>query len=139
VIRAVLLVALLAAPARMWLTGFELSDLGPELAKLGVPVGPDPHPEQHFFQRSDNYALALRGVVAQTFSSYGLHGDYHHVSDEADTLDYPHLEACARGALDAARAISSGGLRPRWLEGKDPSKPAPKEGAPPKRKNGAGG
>ena len=50
-------------------------------------VAPDARPEQNFFQRSDNFALAQRGIVAQTLSSFGLHEDYHRVSDEADTLD----------------------------------------------------
>ena len=117
---------LLAAPARMWLTGFEFSDLGPEFQRLSLPVVADPHPEQNFFQRSDNYALAQRGIVAQTLSSYGLHTDYHKVSDEAKTLDYAHMEACAKAALAGCRAIAGGDFKPSWLEGKDPSKNKPR-------------
>ncbi len=45
-------------PDELWLTGFERSNLGPELAKHGAKLVADPHPQQHFFQRSDNYALA---------------------------------------------------------------------------------
>ncbi|HUR28686.1 MAG TPA: M28 family peptidase [Planctomycetota bacterium] len=114
---------LVALPARMWLTGFERSDLGPELQRLGVPVVADMRPDQGFFQRSDNYSLAKRGIVAQTLSSFGLHTDYHQVSDSADKLDYEHMEACALGALNGSRGIASGSYRPRWHEGLDPSKP----------------
>ncbi|MBK8179344.1 MAG: M20/M25/M40 family metallo-hydrolase [Planctomycetes bacterium] len=137
---------LLSAPARMWLTGYERSDLGDELARLGLPVVADPRPEQQFFQRSDNYALALRGVVAQTLSSYGMHTDYHTVRDEAATLDWVHMEACARGALSGVRAIADGSFRPRWREGLDPSKPRARSGGakppsepPPEKPKPAGG
>ena len=41
-------------PDELWLTGFERSTLGPEMAKRGARIVQDPHPEQNFFQRSDN-------------------------------------------------------------------------------------
>ena len=69
-------------PGTLWLTGFERSTLGPELARQGAALVADPHPEQNFFQRSDNYPLALRGVIAHTISSFGLHTDYHRPSDD---------------------------------------------------------
>ncbi len=45
-------------PNELWLTGWERTNLGPELAAHGALLVGDPHPEQNFFQRSDNYALA---------------------------------------------------------------------------------
>ncbi len=117
----------LKPPARMWLTGFERSDLGDELVRLGVPVVADFRLQQSFFTRSDNYALALRGVVAQTLSSFGLHEDYHKVSDEIESLDYTHMEACAQGALVGCRRIADGEFRPSWRPGLDPSKPKARE------------
>lgn len=47
-------------------TGWDRSNLGPTLRAHGALLGPDPYPDQHFFERSDNYALALKGVVAHT-------------------------------------------------------------------------
>jgi len=131
---------MLIAPARMWLTGFEFSDLGPEFQRLNLPVVADPRPEQSFFQRSDNYALAQRGIVAQTLSSFGMHTDYHKVSDEPKTLDYAHMESCAKAALAGCRAIADGDFQPRWLEGKDPSKskPASRRAGPPGPGGGGG-
>ena len=67
----------------LWLTGYERSNLGPELAKQGARLVQDPHPEQNFFTRSDNIQFARRGVVAHTVSSFGLHQEYHQPSDEA--------------------------------------------------------
>ena len=57
----------------LWLTGFDRSDLGPELVRHGANLVADPHPEAEFLsQRSDNYSLARRGIIAQTVSSFGL-------------------------------------------------------------------
>lgn len=107
---------------RLWLTGFERSNLGPLLVERQLAIVADPRLDQRFFQRSDNYAFALEGVVAQTLSSFALHEEYHTVRDEADTLDYAHLEAGARVALEAARLLSDGSFAPAWLEGKQPQR-----------------
>ena len=45
-------------PEELWLTGYERSNLGPELARRGAKLVQDPHPEENFFQRSDNIQLA---------------------------------------------------------------------------------
>src|SRR5262249_56421527 len=79
-------------PDELWLTGFDRTNLGPELAKHGAKLVADPHPKQNFFQRSDNYALAQQGVVAQTVSSFGLHADYHRPSDDVAHIDFAHIE-----------------------------------------------
>lgn len=106
---------------KLWLTGYELSNLGAAFAEAKVPIAVDPHPEQNFFARSDNIAFVKRGVVGQTFSTYNLHKDYHRASDEAATLDYAHMEQCLRTAADAVALVASGKVRPAWLEGKDPN------------------
>jgi hypothetical protein len=105
---------------RLWLTGDERTNLGAAWRELGLAIVPDPRPEQNFFVRSDNYAFAERGIVAQTLSSYDLHEDYHGVDDEAERLDYAHMETGVRAAYRAARALADGSLVPRWLPGKSP-------------------
>src|SRR5205823_11493901 len=84
---------------QLWLTGFERSNLGPELAQHGAKLVADPHPSQHFFQRSDNYALGLKGVVAHTVSSFGLHKDYHRPSDALAHLDFQHLQPATESMM----------------------------------------
>ena len=106
---------------RLWLTGFERTTLGPAFQEAGFLLVPDPHPEQNFFQRSDNYAFALRGIVAQTLSSYDLHEDYHRVTDEVDTLDFDHMEAAVRAALSGSVLLTDGRLTPDWLPGGQPT------------------
>jgi len=112
--------ALVGGPGKLWLTGFERTDLGAACSKAGLGVLADPRPDQHFFERSDNYAFVMRGIVGQTFSTYDLHDDYHHVTDEADLLDYDHMQACVESVLGAVRLVTDGDLRPRWNPGFEP-------------------
>ncbi len=107
-------------PHTLWLTGFERSDLGPALAKRGAKIVADPHPDQNFFQRSDNIQLARRGVIAQTVSSFGLHTDYHRASDETRTIDFAHMTDAIRSMLKPVLWLANSSFRPQWLPGKKP-------------------
>lgn len=111
---------LAGGPGRLWLTGHERTNLLEDFESAGLPIGPDPRPDQHFFERSDNIAFAMRGIVAQTLSSYGMHQDYHRPSDEVETLDLAHMEAATRSALAAVRRVTDGEFKPRWLPGGRP-------------------
>lgn len=103
-----------------WLTGYERTTLGEALAAAGIPIGPDPHPAQNFFERSDNYALALRGIPAHTLSSYGLHADYHTPADDVGTADLAHMTEVIRSAVRAVRLLADGEA-PKWKEGMRPA------------------
>ena len=104
----------------LWLTGYERSNLGPELARRGARIVADPHPEQNFFERSDNITLARKGVVAQTVSSYGLHTDYHQVSDDVAHLDVAHMTEAIQSMLAPVRWLANSRFTPAWLPGKRP-------------------
>jgi len=106
----------------LWLTGYERSTLGPEMAKQGALLVADPHPEQNFFQRSDNYTLALRGVVAHTVSSFGLHSDYHRPSDELSKIDFPFMTRAISSLIKPIRWLADSSFRPTWLPGKAPAR-----------------
>ncbi len=110
------------AAGTLWLTGFERSTLGPELAKQGASLVADPHPEQNFFQRSDNYPLALRGVIAHTISSFGLHTDYHRVSDEVGKIDFPFMTRSLNSLVKPIQWFANSDFRPAWLPGKAPTR-----------------
>ena len=116
--------ALVGGAGKLWLTGFERSNLGAAFAKAGLAVVADPRPDERFFQRSDNFAFAMRGIVAQTLSSYDLHTDYHTVRDEASRLDYGHMESALRSALIGVRALVDGSIDPAWEPGGNPQQPA---------------
>ncbi len=107
-------------PGSLWLTGWDRTDLGPELARHGARLVGDPHPQEQFFQRSDNYAFALRGVVAQTVSSFGLHADYHQPSDDLSKVDWKHMNQAIESLIEPVRWLANSGFRPQWVEGKKP-------------------
>lgn len=107
-------------PDELWLTGYSRSNLGPELARHGAKLVADPHPAEHFFQRSDNYALARDGIVAQTVSSFGLHKDYHRPSDDISRIDFPHMEQAIRSMVEPVRWLANSEFKPEWVQGKKP-------------------
>jgi hypothetical protein len=107
-------------PDELWLTGYERSDLGPELARRGAKLVQDPHPDQNFFQRSDNYTLARQGVIAHTVSSYGLHKDYHQASDEIKTIDFVHMTKSINSMVLPIQWLVNSAFVPKWVEGKNP-------------------
>jgi hypothetical protein len=106
----------------LWLTGYERSTLGPELARQGALLVADPHPEQNFFQRSDNYTLALRGIVAHTVSSFGLHTDYHRPSDEVSKIDFPFMTRSIGSLIKPVRWLADSSFKPAWLPGQAPKR-----------------
>ncbi len=104
----------------LWLSGWERSNLGPELASHGAKLVGDPHPEQNFFQRSDNYVLAKKGVVAQTASSYGLHDDYHQPSDDIAHIDFQHMTTAIASLIRPMEWLVNTDFRPQWNPGGKP-------------------
>ena len=110
-----------AVPAgTLWLTGFERSTLGPELAKHGANLVQDPHPKEQFFQRSDNINLAKQGIIAHTVSSFGLHTDYHQPSDELKTINFTHMDNAIASMIGPIRWLTDTSWKPQWNPGGKP-------------------
>jgi len=107
-------------PDQLWLTGWQRTNLGPELAAHGAQLVGDPHPEQNFFRRSDNYALARDGIIAQTVSSYGLHKDYHQPTDTLDRIDWQHLDSAIASMIAPVTWLANNDFVPRWNAGEKP-------------------
>lgn len=109
-------------PEELWLTGYDRSNLGAELAKRGAKLVADPHPQQNFFQRSDNYTLARQGVIAHTVSSYdAVNGTYYHkASDEIKTIDFQHMTRAINSMVAPVRWLVNSNFKPVWYEGKKP-------------------
>jgi len=99
-----------------WLTGYERTTMGDQLAEAGSPIVPDPRPDQRFFFRSDNIAFARLGIPAHTLSSFNLHTDYHQPSDEVELVDFAHMAALVDAAVEAVRFLADGPT-PEWKEG----------------------
>ena len=118
---------LMLAPGTLWLTGYDRSTLGAQLARWGAKIVADPYPRHQFFERSDNAVFAYRGVVAQTISSFGLHADYHRPTDEVSTIDFTHLGAVIRMLAPHIRHLANSDFEPTWLPGRRPQR----SGGPP--------
>jgi acetylornithine deacetylase/succinyl-diaminopimelate desuccinylase-like protein len=108
-------------PDTLWLTGYERSDLGPQLAAHGARLVADPHPEQNFFRRSDNYVLARKGIIAQTVSSYGLHSDYHRPSDDLAHIDFAHMTRAIASMVGPVKWLVNTDFKPQWTKDGKPS------------------
>ena len=107
-------------PTQLWLTGWERTDLGPTLATHGAPLVADPHPAGHFFQRSDNFNLARRGIIAQTVSSYGLGPHYHRPTDDLAHIDFDHLAHAIEWMIPPIVWLANSDWKPAWNPGGRP-------------------
>jgi hypothetical protein len=106
--------SLAGGAGRAWLTGFERSTMGARLARASVPLVADPRPAENFFERSDNIAFARLGIPAHTLSSFDLHGDYHHPSDDVSRVDFAHMTAVITSAVRAVRILADDETRVEW-------------------------
>ena len=107
-------------PGALMLTGWERTTLGPALQAHGARVGPDTYPEQHFFQRSDNYQLALRGVIAQTVSAAPLPATYHAPTDDLAHVDLAFMDAVISSMVGPVTWLLDSDFQPEWLPGQKP-------------------
>ena len=107
-------------PHTLWLTGYERSNLGPALKVFGARLVADPHPQQRFFQRSDNYVLARKGIIAHTVSSFGLHTDYHRPSDDLAHIDFAHMTDAIKSMVAPVRWLVNSSFKPEWNKGGKP-------------------
>ncbi len=107
-------------PGVLLFTGWDRSNLGPALKEHGALVGPDPYPEQHFFERSDNYSLALKGVVAHTAAGWGTVPTYHQPNDDMAHLDVAFMTRAIQSLIEPVRWLADSDFHPQWNPGGAP-------------------
>jgi Zn-dependent M28 family amino/carboxypeptidase len=105
----------------LMMTGFDRSNLGAALKQHGALVTGDPYPEQHFFERSDNYALALKGVVAHTVSGWAVTPTYHQPTDTFANLNIPFMTNAIRSLVAPAEWLANSDFVPAWKPGGRPT------------------
>jgi len=100
--------------------GMEQSDLGKTLERvnaahpeLGMTAINDIWPEEHFYQRSDHYNFARRGVPILFFFN-GVHEDYHGPDDEVDKIDGEKAARIARLVFYLGIDVANASERPKW-------------------------
>jgi peptidase M28-like protein len=106
---------------KLLFTGWNRSNLGPTLLEHGALLGDDPYPEQHFFERSDNYSLALKGVVAHTAGGWGTPPTYHKPDDDIAHLDFDFMTKAIQSLVEPMRWLANSNFVPQWLPGKKPA------------------
>jgi Zn-dependent M28 family amino/carboxypeptidase len=118
-------------PKTLMLTGWERSNLGPALQQRGAEIGPDLYPQQNFFRRSDNYQLALKGVVAQTISAWPVPPTYHRETDTLANLDLGFMVEIIQSLAKPIDWLVNSDFRPEWLPGMKPVPTPPRPTAAP--------
>ncbi len=108
-------------PGVMMMTGFDRSNLGETLKAHGALVAPDIYPDQHFFERSDNYSLALRGIVAHTISGWAVTPTYHDPSDTLANLDIPFMTSAIQSLIVPVQYLANSDFKPDWKPGGKPT------------------
>ena len=103
---------------RLAVTGFELSNVAETLERAGGETGVTVYRHEKysgpFFSRSDNMALATRGVPAHSVSVTFYFPDYHGVGDHWDKIDYDNMAAVTRTIALGALELAESREAPRW-------------------------
>lgn len=133
-------------------TGYEFTEVAKILRSVaalsGVKVVRREKWSDMAFERSDNEALAKKGVPAHTLSVAYMFPDYHKVSDEAEKLNYKNMALVTGAIAKGVIAIANRYEPPHWYEGMSyggkgdattlskpipqpvPAKPAPRKKSP---------
>ena len=98
----------------LMMTGAERSTLFGILKTHGALVAADPYPDQHFFERSDNYSLALAGVVAHTLAGWSVPPSYHTPQDTIAALDFDYMTRAVGSLVAPVRSMANGTIAPAW-------------------------
>ena len=82
--------------------------------ELGQKFGIEFTSGDTYYQRSDHYNFAKKGIPVVFFCD-GEHPDYHQVTDHADKLGYPAMEAIARLAFWTGWNVANDKQKPKEL------------------------
>ena len=100
----------------MMMTGYDRSDFGAAMKAHGALVTADPYPDQNFFQRSDNYALARQGIVAHTVSGWALVPTYHQPTDTVENIDFTFMTNAIQSLIAPVKWLAYGRFTPQWTK-----------------------
>ena len=102
---------------KVWMTGWDQSDLGPIMApaasRVGVELFEHPRFSAMLYRASDNFSFATKGIVAHSFSAGSLHKDYHQPSDEWEKIELGHMTRVIQGLMAGVLPIAEGEATPK--------------------------
>ncbi|HEY1112028.1 MAG TPA: M28 family peptidase [Chitinophagaceae bacterium] len=99
------------------------ADIKRGAAAFGLTAIADPAPEQGLFDRSDNAALAFKGIPAPTYSlgfrqfDRAITNHYHQVSDEVGSFNLSYALKYMNSFILAAKYIADNPAQPVWQKG----------------------
>jgi len=100
------------------LTGFDFSDMGATLQRTGAAMGIKVFKHEkfsdEFFARSDNQALADKGIPSHTMSVAYAFPDYHGKDDHWDKIDYDNMARVTRMVAAGIHALAQDRATPKW-------------------------
>ncbi len=92
----------------------KFSSIARRAAELATSFGLGLTSGDKFYERSDHYNFAVRGIPVVFFCD-GEHEDYHQVTDTADKLEYGKIEAVARLAFWVGVDVANAAARPEEI------------------------
>lgn len=92
----------------------KFSSIARHAAGLAASLGLGLTSGDKFYERSDHYNFAVRGIPVVFFCD-GEHEDYHKVTDTADKLDYAKIERVARLAYWVGHEVANAATRPEEI------------------------
>lgn len=105
------------AAGKVWMTGWEKSDLGqlmaPAAERVGVTLFEHPQFSSRLYGASDNFSFVQKGVIAHSFSAGSLHDDYHQPSDEFEKIDTRHMSRVIQGLMAGTLPLARGQQTPK--------------------------
>ena len=112
---------------RLGVTGYDYTDMGARLTascrKAGIAAVMDKDASDPFFMRSDNRALAARGIPAHTVSVGYEDPEYHQANDEWQTVDYSNMTKVVKALVFATLDLANDSATPKWNPAKEQAKP----------------
>ncbi|MEZ6097108.1 MAG: M20/M25/M40 family metallo-hydrolase [Pirellulaceae bacterium] len=105
------------ATNKLWMTGWNESDLGKLLNEGAQAVGVDifEHPQfsAMLYRQSDNWSFVEKGVIAHSVSGGSLHEDYHQLSDEFEKMNIPHMTEVIKGLFVGSLPLANAEVTPQ--------------------------
>lgn len=103
---------------KLGVTGFDYTDIGARLTasckKAGIDAIMDESASDSFFMRSDNRALAAKGIPAHTVSVGYEDPEYHRANDHWETINYKNMVQVVRALVYATLDIANDPVAPKW-------------------------
>ena len=99
----------------LWLTGYERSDLGPELLAMAPTWWLTHIRNRNSFPGRTITVWPNGELLLKPFPVLGLHADYHQPGDEVGRIDFAHMTRAIQSMVGPIEWLSQTSWKPKWL------------------------